>query len=112
MCSIPAILLALFSLPLAAFCDPPPPARGLKIIDFEERKLGNNEDLPMHWVKISGPGLPHYVNGYLSNDVLMAANTAFGLISTVARWSIATIRPKSRSWPGRNIMSSVIARPR
>jgi NPCBM-associated, NEW3 domain of alpha-galactosidase len=44
------------------------PNRVLKTIDFEERQLGNNEDLPMHWIKISGAGLPHYVNGYLSND--------------------------------------------
>jgi len=40
----------------------------MKVIDFEERKLGNNEDLPMHWEKISGPGLPHYVNGKLADD--------------------------------------------
>jgi len=46
----------------------PQPNRVLKTIDFEERQLGNNEDLPMHWVKISGKGLPHYVNGFLSTD--------------------------------------------
>ncbi|HUB26775.1 MAG TPA: NEW3 domain-containing protein [Tepidisphaeraceae bacterium] len=51
-----------------AFADGPQPNRVLKVIDFEERKLGNEEDLPMHWDKISGAGLPHYVNGILATD--------------------------------------------
>jgi hypothetical protein len=42
--------------------------RVLKTFDFEERRLGNDEDLPMHWTKVRGPGLPHYVNGKLSTD--------------------------------------------
>jgi hypothetical protein len=43
-------------------------SRVLKILDFEERRLGNNESLPMQWVKLQGPGLPHYVNGQLATD--------------------------------------------
>jgi hypothetical protein len=43
-------------------------SRVLKTLDFEERRLGNNESLPMHWVKLQGPGLPHYVNGQLATD--------------------------------------------
>jgi hypothetical protein len=43
-------------------------SRVLKSIDFEERRLGNREDLPMHWSKVSGTGLPNYVNGRLSDD--------------------------------------------
>lgn len=67
--SIPVILITLLLVPAAARGEEPRPAsRGLKLIDFEERKLGNNEDLPMHWIKISGAGLPHYVNGYLASD--------------------------------------------
>jgi hypothetical protein len=64
-----SIVVAL-SLLLAAtaLAEGPQPNRVLKMIDFEERQLGNNEDLPMHWVKISGPGLPHYVNGVLATD--------------------------------------------
>jgi hypothetical protein len=42
--------------------------RTLKTIDFEERRLGNTEELPMHWTKIEGPGMPHYVNGRLSTE--------------------------------------------
>ena len=42
--------------------------RVLKTFDFEERRLGNEEELPMNWVKVHGPGLPHYVNGRLTAD--------------------------------------------
>ena len=37
--------------------------RLLRQFDFEERHLGNDEDLPMEWVKVEGDGLPHYVTG-------------------------------------------------
>ena len=47
---------------------PPQVSRLVRSFDFEERRLGNDEDLPMHWVKVEGPGLPHYVNGHLSSD--------------------------------------------
>ena len=43
-------------------------SRVIKTFDFEERGLGNQEDLPMHWSKVVGPGLPHYVNGRLATD--------------------------------------------
>ena len=43
-------------------------SRVLRTFDFEERKLGNAEDLPMHWAKVTGDGLPHYVNGKLTTD--------------------------------------------
>jgi hypothetical protein len=42
--------------------------RVLRTFDFEERQLGNDEDLPMHWEKVQGPDLPHYVNGRLCTD--------------------------------------------
>lgn len=42
--------------------------RVLRSFDFEERRLGNVEDLPMHWLKVEGPELPHYVNGRLTTD--------------------------------------------
>jgi len=42
--------------------------RILKTFDFEERRLGNREDLPMYWQKVTGEGLPHYVNGRLATD--------------------------------------------
>ncbi|MGD1277855.1 MAG: hypothetical protein ABR964_11620 [Tepidisphaeraceae bacterium] len=56
------------ALAAAAAAAPPDVSRVLKSIDFEERRLGNHEELPMHWVKLEGPGLPHYVNGFLSDD--------------------------------------------
>lgn len=43
-------------------------SRTLKTFDFEERRLGNQGDLPIGWTKVAGPGLPHYVNGRLTND--------------------------------------------
>ncbi|HEY2587793.1 MAG TPA: hypothetical protein VGI81_18755, partial [Tepidisphaeraceae bacterium] len=43
-------------------------SRTLKTFDFEERRLGNQGDLPIGWMKVAGPGLPHYVNGKLAND--------------------------------------------
>ncbi len=42
--------------------------RVLRTFDFEERRLGNVEDLPMHWNKVDGSGLPRYVNGKLTTD--------------------------------------------
>ena len=42
--------------------------RVLRTFDFEERQLGNDEDIPMHWEKVDGPDLPHYVVGRLTTD--------------------------------------------
>lgn len=54
--------------PLPAMAQPAQVTRVLRKFDFEERRLGNDEDLPMHWLKVVGPGLPHYVNGRFSTD--------------------------------------------
>ena len=51
--------------------------RVLRSIDFEERRLGNNEDTPMHWIKVEGPGFPHYVNARLTNDRARNGETSF-----------------------------------
>ena len=60
---------AIFLLMLGSVASAAPEVtRVLKTFDFEERRLGNEEPLPMHWQKVSGPGLPHYVNGHLSTD--------------------------------------------
>ncbi len=63
-------LLFIFTtlLTAAAFAQPAPLSRVLRTIDYEERELGNVEDLPMHWNKVQGPGMPHYVNGKLTSD--------------------------------------------
>src|SRR3989442_752406 len=53
--------------------------RVLRTIDFEEQRLGNEEDLPMHWVKVEGPGFPHYIAGKLSNDRARSPGHSFRL---------------------------------
>jgi hypothetical protein len=62
----PLILCLLLAIP--AICRAVEVSRVLKTFDFEERALGNEEDLPMHWTKVHGAGLPHYVNGKLATD--------------------------------------------
>lgn len=37
--------------------------RIIKKFDFNERPLGNLEDVPMYWAKVQAPGFPHFVNG-------------------------------------------------
>jgi hypothetical protein len=51
--------------------------RVLRNFNFEERDLGNREDLPMNWNKVDGPGLPHYVNGQLSTDRARSGKYSF-----------------------------------
>src|SRR5215217_166711 len=51
--------------------------RVLKSFDFEERRLGNAEDLPMNWNKVEGAGLPHYVNGRLTTDRARSGKYSF-----------------------------------
>ncbi|HEV8291621.1 MAG TPA: hypothetical protein VGP94_06840, partial [Tepidisphaeraceae bacterium] len=51
--------------------------RTLKTIDFEERRLGNPEELPMHWTKVEGPGMPHYVNGRFSTEKARSGKYSF-----------------------------------
>lgn len=51
--------------------------RLLQFFDFDERRLGNREDLPMHWSKVEGPGLPHYVNGRLVRDMGRSSGCSF-----------------------------------
>ena len=60
------LVVAFFAGPSLA--QPAQVTRVLRTFDFEERRLGNVEDLPMNWDKVDGPGLPHYVNGHLSTQ--------------------------------------------
>ena len=86
------ILLA----PITALAQPAQVNRVLKTIDFEERRLGNAEDLPMHFTKAEGPGLPHYVNGRLATDIARSGKYAFRLDlnggSLVYRYDAGRIR--------------------
>jgi hypothetical protein len=63
-----ALIAILAALSFSAAAQPVGVDRVLRNIDFEERRLGNNEALPMHWVKVEAAGFPHYVNGHLASD--------------------------------------------
>jgi hypothetical protein len=71
-----ATLLALL-LAAAANAQPAQVNRIIRTFDFDERRLGNPEDLPMHWTKREGPGMPHYVNGRLSTDRARSGRYSF-----------------------------------
>lgn len=43
--------------------------RVLKTFDFDERKLGNYEDLPMNWRKIVAPGYPRFLEPRFDDTV-------------------------------------------
>ncbi|HMO25185.1 MAG TPA: hypothetical protein PKB10_02870, partial [Tepidisphaeraceae bacterium] len=73
---VPGCLL-LLSLIGAAHAVPEAVSRTLRTFDFEERAAGNLEELPMNWVKLEGPGLPHYVNGGLVAEVVGAGRSSF-----------------------------------
>ena len=88
-------LLILFA-PITTLAQPAQVSRVLKTIDFEERRLGNAEDLPMHFTKAQGSGLPHYVNGRLATDMARSGRYAFRLDlnggSLVYRYDAGRIR--------------------
>ncbi len=72
-----ALSILLFFFTSSAFADLTEQARALRSFDFEERDEGNLEELPMNWVKLEGPGLPHYVNGGLSTAQAASGNYSF-----------------------------------
>jgi len=43
--------------------------RVVKTFDFNEKQLGNLEDIPMDWEKVTLSGFPHYVNGQFDDLV-------------------------------------------
>lgn len=53
--------------------------REVRQFDFNERPLGNFEDTPMHWSKLTGPGLPFYSQGVFDDSVGHAAPPSFRL---------------------------------
>src|SRR4051812_24536976 len=74
---LPALLMAFAAAHVAAA--PEEVKRVVRTFDFEERRLGNVEELPMHWAKVEGPGMPHYVNGRLSTDLAHSGQYSFRL---------------------------------
>lgn len=78
--ALAALLVGALCLPRAVAARPtaPPTAkRVLRLFDFEERQLGNVEDLPMNWIKVEGAGLPHYNTGLLATDRYRSATHSF-----------------------------------
>jgi hypothetical protein len=71
------LLAAVLLLVPAARAQPAQATRVLRTFDFEERRLGNVEDLPMFWSKVPGKHLPHYVNGRLSTDRARSGQYSF-----------------------------------
>lgn len=53
--------------------------RLVKRFDFDERRLGNYEPTPMHWERLTGPGLPAYAMGAFDETVGHAAPPSFKL---------------------------------
>src|SRR5688572_6598157 len=72
-------VVTLLSAPEPLCAQPATVTRVLRTFDFEERRLGNPEDLPMHWRKVEGDGLPHYVNGQLATDRARGGRYSFRL---------------------------------
>src|SRR5688572_29572108 len=70
-------LLSVITFTSTLRAQPAPVTRVLRTFDFEERRLGNAEDLPMHWRKVEGEGLPHYVNGQLATDRVRGGRHSF-----------------------------------
>jgi hypothetical protein len=57
------LLLALCAVPLAARADD----RVLIHLDFDDRARGYVEPVPPGWIKLEGPGLPHYIDARLDD---------------------------------------------
>lgn len=64
--------------PGVALAQPAGVSRTLQRFDFEERNF-NVEDVPAHWQKVEGEGLPFYVNGRLSRDAARSGRYSFQL---------------------------------
>ncbi len=72
-----AFILTICGACATALAQPEPVTRVLRTFDFEERRLGNAEEIPMHWQKVDGEGLPHYVNGRLAVDRSRSGHYSF-----------------------------------
>ncbi len=59
--------------------DPASSRHILKRFDFDERSLGNVEDIPMYWLQRVGPSLPHYNAGTFDRSVGHDAPPSFRL---------------------------------
>jgi len=53
--------------------------RLIKKFDFDERPQGNFEETPMHWIRLTGPGLPLYNGGRFDHTLGASAPPSFEL---------------------------------
>ncbi|MBN2561338.1 MAG: hypothetical protein JXQ75_10455 [Phycisphaerae bacterium] len=53
--------------------------RVVKTFDFDERELGNYEDLPMNWNQVAGPGFPRFLEPCFDDEVGHMAPPSFRL---------------------------------
>lgn len=87
MRAFPSILLSLLFLLCASAIGQTEPSadnqtsglRTLRTFDFEERESGNVEDTPLGWVKVEGPGMPHYLRGRFDFTTAHSGQTSFRL---------------------------------
>ena len=61
--------------------------RIVKHFDFDERQLGNLEDVPMHWLHYRAKGFPHFVRGRF--DFEMGHEAAPSFVLELAGRSVA-----------------------
>ena len=69
------VLLATIACLLSAAA--PAHGRLFRGFDFEERQLGNDEDVPMNWAKVEAIDFPHYVVGQLTTDRARSGRYSF-----------------------------------
>lgn len=53
--------------------------RVVKVFDFDERTRGNFEDIPLHWHRVHGAGLPTYAEARLDDEIGHKAAPSFRL---------------------------------
>ena len=79
----------------------PDPRRMVHRFDFDERKLGNYEAIPMHWRQVDGPQFPSFAGAAFDPGVGRRAPPSFHLGANgrnVAYWyagPATTVRPNS-----------------
>ncbi|MGF1632261.1 MAG: hypothetical protein ACFCVE_00285 [Phycisphaerae bacterium] len=86
------------------------PERVIAAINFEERQGGNVESLPMGWVKLVAPGMPHYVSGRLTRDAARSGDYSFRLDLDGGSAAYRHVLPERVFSPGTHYRVEVYAR--
>jgi len=75
-CMIAGTQVAVAQQPFSAQADNP---RIVKVFDFDERKFGNFESLPMNWLRIDAPNFPSFLEPAFDMAVGRSAAPSFGM---------------------------------